>query len=215
MDEANARLGLMLRKGGVSDDRLIEAFNTIPRNLFLPSEYQAHAYTDEAVNIGFDQVIMPPSLQVFILMKAQIEERHKVLEIGTGTAFQTALIAKLCRRVYSLEWHRQLYLDAVQRLGKLSISNATCMSADGIAGWSGQEPFDRIIINAAMSHISGALAHQLKIGGSMIVPISGDNDPETGQNRQRLLKITRKQQSFVQQDLIGVRFKEIIQSDSI
>lgn len=214
MDESNARLGLILRKIGITDTRLIDAFHTIARADFVPAAAMARAYHDEVVDIGMGQIMMPLGLMAFILANTELEAQHKVLEIGTGTGYQTALMACLCRRVYSLEWHRNLYQQAEKTLRRLAISNVTCMAADGSMGWSAQAPFDRIIVNATMRQIPQELMQQLQLGGHLLVPIFKGKDPKTGQNRQRLLKITRKQQGFHQQDLIGVRFKEMIQNDS-
>ena len=214
MDEAAAQLGLLLRKAGATDKRLLEAFNAVPRAEFLPASQRYKAVQDEAIEIDQQQILMPPGLIGFILVQAALETHHKVLEIGTGTGYQAALMAQLCRRVYSLEWHRSLLRAAEKRLRKLEITNVTCMAGDGTQGWAGQAPFDRIVVNAALEQIPSDLTAQLKIGGCLLFPLIKGKNPKTGLSRQTLLKITRKQQGFDRQDLIGVRFKEMIQPDS-
>ena len=143
------RLIMKLRKSGITDTGVLGAIERVPREVFIPTYFHDQAYEDIALPIGRGQTISQPLVVASMTQELQVNDRHKVLEIGTGSGYQAAILAKLCRRVYSIERHRPLLALAESRLNELKIRNITCKAADGMKGWIEQAPFDRIIVTAA------------------------------------------------------------------
>lgn len=217
MDEQAARLGLALRQAGISDPHVLAAMQKTPRNLFVSQAYQEQAWYDEALPIDCDQTISQPSLVAYMSVALKVSKRDKVLEIGTGSGYQTAILAHLCRRVYSLERHRILYKQAKARFRTLDLPNITGMLGDGLEGWPQQAPFDRIMVTAAAQTIPEKLVAQLKIGGLMILPLVEKNPtqpiaPEWDRAYaiQKLVRVTKLEQGFDCEELIGVQFVPLI-----
>jgi len=152
------RLIMELRRGGVSDQHVLGAIERIPRELFVPATFVDQAYENVALPIGRGQTVSQPLVVAHMTEALEVGARHKVLEIGTGSGYQAAVLAKLCRRVYSIERHRELLREAEQRLAKLRIHNVTLRFGDGTKGWPEQAPFDRIIVTAAAVELPSRIA---------------------------------------------------------
>ena len=165
------RLVMDLRQGGVSDPMVLNAIERIDRAHFLPAALADQAYANVALPIGQGQFASPPLLLALIAEAAQIQKNHKLLEIGTGSGYQTAILAQLARRVYSVEIVAE-FMTASQRLfNRLGISNVSLQKGDGKLGWAQQAPFDRILISAAISAVPDALFQQLRPDGLLLAPI--------------------------------------------
>ena len=164
-----------LRRQGITDARVLGAIERVPREAFVPETFRDQAYENTALPIGRDQTISQPAVVAFMTQELNIGDRMRVLEIGTGSGYQAAVLAKLCRRVYSIERHRELLADAEAKFRELRINNITTRHGDGTKGWPEQAPFDRIIVTAAATRdIPQSLLDQLAPDGIMIAPM-GDN----------------------------------------
>ena len=174
--EANKiRLIMELRRQGITDTRVLGAIEGVPREAFVPETFRDQAYENTALPIGRDQTISQPAVVAFMTQELKIGDRMRVLEIGTGSGYQAAVLAKLCRRVYSIERHRELLADAEAKFHELRINNVTTRHGDGTKGWPEQAPLDRIIVTAAAARdVPQALLDQLAPDGIMIAPM-GDN----------------------------------------
>ncbi|MBT8005255.1 MAG: protein-L-isoaspartate(D-aspartate) O-methyltransferase, partial [Rhodospirillales bacterium] len=176
-ESGKARLVLDLRQAGVSDARVMAAMEAVPRELFVPEPLRSNAYDDTALPIGYHQTVSQPTVVALMTEALNVGERMKVLEIGTGSGYQAAVLSKLCRRLYTFERHRPLLKEAEARFAELRITNITSLAADGSKGWPEQAPFDRIIVTAFAADIPPVLVEQLAVGGLMIVPVGdGDHD---------------------------------------
>jgi protein-L-isoaspartate(D-aspartate) O-methyltransferase len=174
--EANKiRLIMELRRQGITDARVLGAIERVPREAFVPETFRDQAYENTALPIGRDQTISQPAVVAFMTQELKIGDRMRVLEIGPGSGYQAAVLAKLCRRVYSIERHRELLADAEEKFRELRINNVTTRHGDGTKGWPEQAPLDRIIVTAAATRdVPQALLDQLAPDGIMIAPM-GDN----------------------------------------
>ena len=202
------RLIMELRSEGITDSRVLSAIEKVRREDFIPEAFQHQAYENRALPIGLGQTISQPSVIAFMTQKLEIGHRMKILEIGTGSGYQAAVLAKLCRRVYSIERHPELLQQAEQRFREHRINNITTRSGDGMKGWPEQTPFDRIIVTAAASRqVPQALLDQLSRSGILVAPV-GDSVLE-----QWLYKYTFDSQGeVVQERLWPVRFVPLVPS---
>ena len=166
------RLVLELRSGGVTDTRALGAMERIPREVFVPAPFRDKAYDDVALPIGHHQTLSAPLVVARMTQALEVGERHKVLEIGTGSGYQTAVLASLCRRVYTVERLAELLVEAQARLAELRITNVTTLCGDGALGWPHQAPFDRIMVTAAAPSVPAALVDQLAAGGVLVTPVA-------------------------------------------
>lgn len=199
------RLVMKLRKSGITDTRVLGAIERIPREIFIPSYFHDQAYEDIALPIGRGQTISQPLVVAAMTQALQVNDRHKVLEIGTGSGYQAAILAKLCRRVYSIERHRPLLAGAEERLNVLQVRNITCKAADGMKGWIEQAPFDRIIVTAAAGdEAPQALLDQMNIGGIMIIPMGRDKAS------QFIYRVTRDENGHHFEKMMPVRFVPLL-----
>jgi protein-L-isoaspartate(D-aspartate) O-methyltransferase len=198
------RLIMELRRGGIADSRVLGALERIPREMFVPATFADQAYENIALPIGSGQTVSQPLVVARMTEALEIGARHKVLEIGTGSGYQAAVLARLCRRLYSIERHRELLREAEQRLAKLRIHNVTVRFGDGTKGWPEQAPFDRIIVTAAAPELPAVLADSLTIGGVLVAPV-GDNRRD-----QQLLRIRRNESGFTTEELGAVRFVPLV-----
>lgn len=171
--EANKiRLVMELRRQGITDTRVLAAIERIPREAFVPATFRDQAYENTALPIGSGQTISQPAVVAFMTQTLDVGPRMKVLEIGTGSGYQCAVLAKLCRRVYSIERHKELRTGAEAKFKELRINNVTTKLGDGTKGWPEQAPFDRIIVTAAATREAPqALLDQLGPDGIMIAPV--------------------------------------------
>jgi protein-L-isoaspartate(D-aspartate) O-methyltransferase len=198
------RLIMELRRCGITDARVLGAIERIPREMFVPATFADQAYENVALPIGHGQTVSQPLVVARMTEALEIGARHKVLEIGTGSGYQAAVLAKLCRRVYSIERHRELLREAEQRFAKLRIHNVTVRFSDGTKGWAEQAPFDRIIVTAAAPELPAVLADSLAVGGVLVAPV-GDNRRD-----QQLLRIRRSDSGFATEELGAVRFVPLV-----
>jgi protein-L-isoaspartate(D-aspartate) O-methyltransferase len=168
----------VIRDRGIEDLEVLRVFDLVPRHLFVPEAVHHRAYDDAPVPIGFGQTASQPSLQALYLQVLRIQSHQKVLEIGTGSGYQTALLAHLARHVYSVERIRELSVRARMVLDDLRFSNIALLVGDGTIGWSRYAPYDAILVTAASPGAPQALLDQLAAGGRMLIPV-GDRNEQT------------------------------------
>ena len=205
-DPANkARLILGLRQAGVTDIGVLSAIEVVPRELFVPDNLADHAYDDNALPIACGQTISQPTVVAWMTAALEIGERMRVLEIGTGSGYQAAILAHLCRRVYTVERHRDLAKEAQQRFQDLNLNNISSRIGDGSLGWPEQAPFERIVVTAAAVAPPPALLDQLALGGIMMLPL-GEPDGD-----QTLVRLRRDEDGFHRERIFGVRFVPLIE----
>ena len=203
MNESKALLMLKLRQNGVSNPEILKSIETIDRSCFVSKSFVNRSLEDIALPIECGQTISQPSLVAFMTQQLEIPYRSKVLEIGTGSGYQTAILARLSSRVYSIERYKKLVDIAKIRLANLNISNVIILLQDGFFGYSPQAPFDRIILTAAVEEIPTLVINQLRIGGIMIVPVGMSNQ------KQSLLKVVKTEKGLDIKELMSVRFVQM------
>ena len=169
------RMVKLIASRGVGDARVLQAMRDLPRHHFVPLHMRSQAYGDHALPIGASQTISQPYVVAQMTAILEVEPEHSVLEVGTGSGYQTSILAKLARRVFSLERVPELAQTAIQRMRELGFDNVKIQTFDGTVGWSEFAPFDRIIVTAAAPKVPQPLVDQLAIGGRMVVP-EGDRD---------------------------------------
>lgn len=170
---ARRRLIRILREKGITDERVLDAFDRVERHLFVDGAMYAQAYDDNALPIGFGQTISQPYVVALMTELLQIKQDDKILEIGTGSGFQTAILARFTRRVYTIERHRELSEAARKRLREMGYANIVFKAGDGSVGWAQNGPFNKIIVTAGAPVLPQTLADQLAPGGRMVIP-TGD-----------------------------------------
>ena len=200
-DEAKKiRLVMDLRRAGIADTNVLGAIERVPRDLFVPDTFRDRAYEDTALPIACGQTISQPYVVAFMSMALDVTRRMRVLEIGTGSGYQAAVLAHLCRRVYTIERQRDLIAEAEKRFDAVGLTNITARYGDGFKGWPEAAPFDRIIVTAAARDIPQTLVDQLSDdGGIMIVPVGPSGN-------QTVMKVTRTGDGIETEDLMPVRF---------
>jgi len=206
-DGGKIALVMALRRQGIKDNKVLSVIERLPREEFVSPAFQAQSYEDHALPIECGQTISQPFIVAYMTERLELTDRMKVLEIGTGSGYQTAVLARLCRRVYSIERYRTLSLDAVKRLEKLDIHNVTTKVGDGYKGWPEQAPFDRIIVTAAAPEVPEELIAQLKVGGIMIIPVDGPY----GRGDQNLLRIVRTEDGIEVEKILPVKFVPLVE----
>ncbi len=208
-DIRKIELIMALRNQGIRDTRVLAAIERTPRELFVPGAFQPQAYDDSSLPIECGQTISQPFVVAYMTEKLNPGDRDKVLEIGTGSGYQTAVLAQLCRRVYTMERYRTLTKSAEHRLTYLRMMNVTYLVGDGHKGWAQQAPFDRIIITAAAQEVPQVLVDQLKDGGVMVLPLDAERG-ELEPSHQRIVRITKRGDELEQEDFIDVRFVRML-----
>jgi protein-L-isoaspartate(D-aspartate) O-methyltransferase len=196
--QRRALIGKMQERG-IHDLEVLRAFDTVPRHEFLPQAVWHRAYEDAPVPIGFGQTASQPSLQAFYMQALGLGPTDKVLEIGTGSGFQTAVLAHLVDRVYSVERIRELSIRAREVLDRLRLSNVALLVGDGTIGWSRYAPYDAILVSAAGPEIPAPLVDQLAPGGRMLVPVGS-------KETQRLLLVRRTPEGIHTEEVLDVTF---------
>lgn len=192
-----------IREKGIRDLEILRAFDTIPRHEFLPQAVWHRAYEDAPLPIGFGQTASQPSLQALYMQILQLRPSDRVLEIGTGSGFQTAVLAQLVDRVYSVERVRELSVRARENLDRLRISNVALLVGDGTIGWSRYSPYDAILVAAGGPEIPEPLLSQLAEGGRMLIPV-GDRE------MQRLVLVRRTPGGFEQDEVLDCTFVPLL-----
>ena len=204
-DEKKMQFILSVRSKGVVDDNVLKAIESLNREQFLKGVFAQRAYEDTPLPIECGQTISKPSVVGIMTQALKITTRDKILEIGTGSGYQTAILSKLARRVYSVERFKPLYDEARQIFKQLNLNNITPIWGDGSQGIVEQQPFDRIIVTAAAEDPPPILLNQLKVGGIMIIPV-GQSD-----EIQKLIKVERTETNFKYEDLCDVRFVQLLE----
>lgn len=193
-----------VRERGIDDLAVLRAIDLVPRHLFLPEAVQHRAYEDAPLPIGYGQTASQPSLQALYLQRLQPQPSDRVLEVGTGSGYQTALLAQLAGHVYSIERIRELSVRARATLDALRIPNVALLVGDGTIGWSRYAPFDAILVAAGAPSIPPALIEQLAPGGRMLIPLGDRNEQQ--------LTLVRKAEdgSITQEPVTGVTFVPLV-----
>jgi protein-L-isoaspartate(D-aspartate) O-methyltransferase len=194
------RFQLNLRRRGISDQTVLRAMEEIPRDIFVAAADRADAYRDSALGIACGQTISQPFVVAYMTEQLQPQKHHRVLEIGTGSGYQAAILSRLCREVLTIERYRTLADSARLRLEKLGCDNVEVMLGDGFDIPAGAGSFDRIMVTAAMEEIPEALTQRLERGGVLIAPVG----PHQG--TQTLVRVIRTEGGMVRKDLVDVRF---------
>jgi protein-L-isoaspartate(D-aspartate) O-methyltransferase len=166
-----AMVELQLRQRGIRDERILQAMVKVPRHQFVAPSYESHAYDDQPVPIGQGQTVSQPYIVAAMLESLSLTSSDKVLEIGTGSGYQTALLAELVAQVFSIERHASLAQAATDVLGRLAYGNVHVRLGDGSVGWPEEAPFEAIIVSAAVPQVPPSLIAQLKEGGRLIAPV--------------------------------------------
>jgi protein-L-isoaspartate(D-aspartate) O-methyltransferase len=198
------RLIMSLRQSGIQDLAVLSAIERMPREAFVPATFHDQAYESRALPIGCGQTLSQPQVVAQMTEALLVKPRQKVLEIGTGSGYQAAVLSRLARRVYTIERHKQLLKEAERRFLELRLHNITAKVGDGSLGWKEQAPFERIIVTAAAIDMPPALYEQLAIGGMMVLPVG----PERGE--QELCRITATPDGPHWERLGAVRFVPLI-----
>src|SRR4051794_14439277 len=181
-----------LRGQGITDQRALSAIERTPRDLFVDEPFEVSAYDNTALPIACGQTISQPYIVALSTQELDVQPNHRVLEIGTGSGYQAAVLAQLCRMVYTIERHKPLLGQAEARFRKLKLHNIVTRHGDGFQGWPEQAPFDRILLTAAIPEVPQSLIDQLKPGGIMVAPVGKPVSVES--ISQDLVKIIRTEE---------------------
>ncbi|MFP3936708.1 MAG: protein-L-isoaspartate(D-aspartate) O-methyltransferase [Phycisphaerae bacterium] len=192
-----------LRGRGIRNARVLEAFRQVPRERFVPPEHADEAYADHPVPIGYGQTISQPYIVALMIEQLDPQPSEKVLDVGAGSGYQTAILAHLCRHVYALERLTELTEQAVLALGALNVTNVSVCTGDGTLGRPEEAPFDGVICGAAAPEIPDAWAQQLADGGRIVVPVGGPG-------AQSLLRLTKRGDELHREHICDVRFVKLI-----
>jgi protein-L-isoaspartate(D-aspartate) O-methyltransferase len=195
---------LTLRQRGISDKAVLRAMDEVPREHFVETRFADNAYADQAMPIACGQTISQPYVVAYMTEQLEVKPNHRVLEVGTGSGYQAAVLSRLAREVVTLERYRTLANAARARLKTLNYTNVEVLLGDGFGGEPMRAPYDRIIVTAAAESIPPALTAQLAEGGIMILPLG----PHGG--AQELVKLTRTKDGLERASLIGVRFVPLL-----
>lgn len=198
------RMIMQLRRLGVTDTRVLGAMENVPREAFVERAFLGHAYEDMALPIAKEQTISQPSVVALMSQALKVQPRHMVLEIGTGSGYQAAVLSQLARRVHTIEYHKELFELSKSRFEAMRLRNITSHLGDGSKGWPHAAPYERIIVTCAASEEPAALLEQLADGGIMIIPL-GEHVAD-----QELFSITRKGREFITERLFPVRFVPLV-----
>lgn len=187
---------------GVRDSRVLAALRKVPRHEFVPPGWEARAYDDEPLPIGEGQTISQPYIVAFMTEALELRAEDRVLEVGTGSGYQTAVLAEIVREVFSVEVIEALSVRARRALDRLGYRNVAFRTGDGARGWSEKAPFDAILVAAAPAAVPPDLRRQLAVGGRMIIPV--------GRDAQELVLVRRTERGTDEQRLLSVRFVPLI-----
>ena len=190
----------------ITDPRVIDAIRRVPRDRFVPAPQRDAAYEDRPLPIGYRQTISQPYIVALMTDLAKVAAGSVVLEVGTGSGYQAAVLARLCRRLYTIERHPLLLEQAEDRLKRLGLVNITALTGDGTLGWPEQAPFERIVITAAAADVPEILLGQLAEGGIMVLPVGLD------ERDQHLIRVRRTENGAETEDLGATRFVPLIEA---
>jgi len=193
-----------LRAEGIDDENVLAVLANIPREDFIPKALRRQAYENAALPINSGQTISQPYVVAYMTQVLGVTKKHKVLEIGTGSGYQAVVLAKLCRRLFTIERHLPLLKAAGEIFKKLHIFNITTLFGNGMKGWPEQAPFDRIMVTAASEEIPEKLFEQLKDGGIMVIPVGVQGEIQC------IIRITRHGDEFEKENLLPVKFVPLL-----
>jgi protein-L-isoaspartate(D-aspartate) O-methyltransferase len=199
LDVRKIRLTLELRQSGITDSKVLSAIEKIPREIFIPNNFRNQAYENIALPIGNDQTISQPYIVALMTQALNLKKNHKVLELGTGSGYQSSILSLLVRRVYTIERIRPLLVNAENTFKNLKLTNIVSKHADGNLGWQEQIPFDRIILTAATNKLSNNLLDHISNEGIIVAPIIEGS-------KQILKKYTKKNNKIIVEKLLNVLF---------
>ena len=202
--ERRAMVETQIQARGVRDPRVLAAVSKVPRHLFVPEGLRGQAYADEPLPIGQGQTISQPYIVAYMTEALGLKGGEKVLEIGTGSGYQTAVLAEIAGEVWTIEIVEALAERARAALESLGYANIHYRVGDGSKGWPEAAPFDAVIVTAAAAHMPPDLEHQLAPGGRMIIPV--------GTDLQELIQVTRGKKGFERRTLLGVRFVPLVKA---
>ena len=194
-----------IRSRGITDSRVLNAMEKIDRRKFVKGVFEEKAYQDIPLPIACGQTISQPSIVAQMTQSLNVTPRCKVLEIGTGSGYQAAILSRLARRVYTLERHLELMIQAQNVFDNLNLSNITAMRSDGSRGLPAQAPFDRILLTAAAEDPPAPLLEQLKVNGIMVLPVGQSDSVQT------MIKITKTEKGLSYHEMGEVRFVPLIE----
>jgi protein-L-isoaspartate(D-aspartate) O-methyltransferase len=195
---------LTLRRRGIGDQAVLRAMDEVPRGQFVESEFVDRAYADQALPIACGQTISQPYVVAYMTEQLGLRPHHRVLEVGTGSGYQAAVLSRLAREVVSIERYRTLAEQARARLASLNYENVEIVVGDGFAGVPGRAPYDRIVVTAAAEELPQALTDQLGDDGVMVLPLG----PHGGS--QHIIKLTKSKMRIARENLIAVRFVPLL-----
>ncbi|MFC2087376.1 protein-L-isoaspartate(D-aspartate) O-methyltransferase [Bacteroidota bacterium] len=196
-----------LKPSGISDENVIDAMLSVKRHRFVPESYKAYSYLNRPLPIGYNQTISQPYIVAYMTQILKLTKNSKVLEIGTGSGYQAAILAELCDSVYSIEIIKELGIKAKNTLHDLGYTNIRLKIDDGYMGWPEHAPFDAIIVTCAPSKIPEPLKDQLAEGGSMIIPVGEEDSVQ-------LLYLLKKQKGKLEEHaILPVRFVPMTDSE--
>lgn len=201
------QLVMALRGGGITDAQVLAAMERTPRHVYVPERFGDQSYDDRALPIDCGQTISQPFIVAFMTQALRLDDRCKVLEIGTGSGYQAAVLSRLARRVYSVERYRTLSREAEERFEAQRLSNIVTRVGDGTQGWPEQAPFDRIILTASAPSRPDAILEQLKDGGIAVAPVDRDS-------KQILVRYDRTGDEITETDLLEVRFVPLVKGEA-
>lgn len=201
-EERKNMVDYQIRRRGIKDNKVLKAMAKVPRHFFVPEQMRDLAYQDEPLPIGEGQTISQPYIVGFMTEALKLSGKEKVLEIGTGSGYQTAILAEIVEEVYTVELIPELFRRAQSVLSELGYTNIRFLIGDGTRGWPDKAPYDAILVSAAPATIPASLVEQLRVRGRMIIPV--------GTDFQELILVTRKKDGWDEERLIGVRFVPLI-----
>ncbi len=200
LEERMSMVDSQIRRRGVTDQEVLDAMERVPRHKFVPDELKSQAYADRPLPIGYGQTISQPYIVALMTELLQLKSTDRVLEIGTGSGYQAAILAEVVAEVYTIEIVEGLALESSERLKRLGYANVHTMHADGYYGWEEHAPFDAIIVTAAPDHIPQPLVQQLKDGAKLVIPVGPPGGYQT------LWQVTKTGEEFTKRNITGVLF---------
>jgi protein-L-isoaspartate(D-aspartate) O-methyltransferase len=200
LEERMKMVDTQIRRRGVTDQDVLDALERVPRHEFVPDQYQSQAYADHPLPIGHGQTISQPYIVALMTELLELESTDRVLEIGTGSGYQAAILAEIVYEVYTVEIIEALAVEARERLARLGYDNVHPLHADGYYGWEEHAPYDAIIVTAAPDHIPQPLVQQLKNGAQLVIPVGPPGGYQT------LWQITKEGDQVKKRNASGVLF---------
>jgi len=200
LEERMSMVDSQIRRRGVTDLDVLAAMERVPRHEFVPEEFKSQSYADRPLPIGYGQTISQPYIVALMTELLQLRSTDRVLEIGTGSGYQAAILAEIVAEVYTIEIVEGLAVEASERLERLGYTNVHTLHADGYYGWAEHAPFDAIIVTAAPDHIPQPLVQQLKDGAKLVLPVGPPGGYQT------LWEVTKSGEQFTKRNVTGVLF---------